>query len=276
MSKMDQNALRMSANGSNGLVRIEHVEAASQLDGFVYIVSHDLRNSARALTEVPHWLREDLEAQGVAFDPDVEENVELLERHAKRLDRMLLDLLMYSRVGRMQNVEQIDLFGLIETVCEEVNLPDRVTVSCIGNLPDLIMGNKDAFVLIKNIIDNVVRHSAGQDVDLSIKGKRRNDQVTLTFTDTGPGIEQNHLQRAFRPMTTLVRRDEIEGSGMGLAIVQRITQHYNGELWAGAGPNNKGFRLRLRLRDADCDGLVQGDLGASDIDQDPNNKDPQS
>ena len=86
---------------ANGMVPVTRTEPSSELENFVYIVSHDLRNSARALTEVPQWLREDLQDLGLAVDEDFRENLDLLERHAKRLDRMLLDLLVYSRVGRM-------------------------------------------------------------------------------------------------------------------------------------------------------------------------------
>jgi light-regulated signal transduction histidine kinase (bacteriophytochrome) len=250
MSKMDDRNLRLPVPKHGGLVRVEQVEAASELDGFVYIVSHDLRNSARALTEVPHWLREDLNAQGVKFSRDVQENFELLDRHAKRLDRMLLDLLIYSRVGRMQTVTEFDYGALVDSVCEEVNLPDRVTVQCEVDMPNLRIGYKDAFVLTKNVIDNVVTHCTAESPVLTIQARRRNDEVTLTFTDNGNGIPMEDMQRAFRPMATLARRDDVEGSGMGLAIIHRIAKHYRGELWAGPGPDGVGFRMRIRLRDA--------------------------
>jgi signal transduction histidine kinase len=112
------------------------------------------------------------------------------------------------------------------------------------------MGYKDAFVLVKNVLDNVVKHCATRPVTLTIEGQRRHDTVTLTFTDDGPGVAATDLQRIFRPMTTLRRRDEVEGSGMGLAIFQRIAERYGGEIWAGDAPEGRGFRLRVRIQDA--------------------------
>lgn len=250
MSIMHASSDMSASNQTNGLVQIENVEAASELDNFIYIVSHDLRNSARALTEVPQWLRDDLEDQDVKLSADAKENFELLERHAKRLDRMLLDLLVYSRIGRLQEVSEFDLNDLVDRVIAECNLPSHLTIDLQRPLPSIRLGYKDAFVLFKCILDNVVVHACGEATTLSIRGKRKKDTVTLTVTDTGPGISDHDLQRAFRPMTTLRRRDEVEGSGMGLAIVQRIAQYYRGELWAGGNPDGSGFRLRIRLRDS--------------------------
>lgn len=259
MTAMEPRSLQVPPSG--GLVRIEAVEAASELESFVYIVSHDLRNCARALSEVPQWLQDDLRAQGVEFAPDVEENFDLLNRHAKRLDRMLLDLLVYSRVGRMQQVTEFSLADVLEDVIGEIVVPDRITLAVDEPLPKLRMGYNDAFVLVKSIIDNVIRHCPGDRVTLTISAKRRQGEVAITFTDDGPGIQHGDLQRVFRPMTTLVRRDEVEGSGMGLAIVHRIVANYGGEVAAGPGPTGDGLRLRVRLRDGEVTGAPSVTVG---------------
>ncbi len=247
---MTPNRATADQSSAGALLRIEPREAASELDTFLYIVSHDLRNSARALTEVPMWLRDDLTEQGVSFSKDVQENFDLLERHAKRLDRMLLDLLVYSRIGRMQETSEFSIEDVVEQVVAETSVPDHVTIVLEGDLPKIVMGYKDCFVLIKSILDNVVRHCTGPSARLVMRGTRRRDEVTLTFTDDGPGISQNDIQRAFHPMSTLRSRDHGAGSGMGLAIVQRIADQYRGAVWAGSGPNDTGLRLRVRVRDA--------------------------
>lgn len=247
-SKHNASARAISASAGD-LQQIVPVEAASELDNFIYLVSHDLRNSARAITEVPQWLRDDLADQGVTLNADAAENFELLERHARRLDRMLLDLLVYSRVGRLQEVSEFDLNDLVRNVMAESTVGDRVSVVMPNALPRIRVGYKDAFVLVKCLIDNVAAHGPQQGATLEIKGHRKRDIVTLTFTDNGPGIRDEDIQRAFRPMTTLRRRDEVEGSGMGLSIVQKITQFYRGDVWAGHNPQDSGFRVRVRLND---------------------------
>jgi len=151
MAIMDTTTLQAQ---SEGLMKIEPAEPASELDEFVYIVSHDLRNSARALSEVPVWLREDFSANGVELTVDMREDFDLLERHARRLDRMLLDLLVYSRVGRLQEVTRVDLSLVLERVLAENPVPEGFTVSCPATLPVLTIGYKDIFVLFKCLIEN--------------------------------------------------------------------------------------------------------------------------
>ena len=226
---------------------IERPEPASELDKFVYIVSHDLRNCARAITEVPQWLRDDMRDQGMALTEDMRENFDLLDRHARRLDRMLLDLLIFSRVGRLQEVETFALDTLLDEVLAETNLPDHVSVTLGDNLPYVKMGFKDAFVLVKCVLDNVITHGSRRGTRLHIDASAQAPMVTLSFTDTGPGIPSADLLRAFEPMTTLRRRDEVEGSGMGLAILHRIAMHYGGDVWAGPGANGRGLTIDVSL-----------------------------
>lgn len=252
---------RFKPNGPAGLTRIEPPDPSSATAGFVDIVSHDLRNAARALTEVPQWLREDLTKQGVPLGTDVAENLELLERHARRLDRMLLDLLVYSRVGRLQSVTEVPLRDLIGDVQADCTPPAHVRLRIDGDLPHLSMGPRDAFVLVSSILDNVIKHGPPGGVTLTVSGSRCSGVVTLTFTDDGHGVSNSDIQRIFQPMTTLRRRDEVEGSGMGLAIVQRIAGHYGGDVWAGAGAGGRGFALRVRLVDA-----TPGDTGSGPVD----------
>lgn len=235
------------------LLKITPTEPASELEEFVYIVSHDLRNSARALTEVPQWLRSDLEDQGVILGDDMREDFELLERHSERLDRMLLDLLTYSRVGRLQEITKVPIRHLIERVLEETAHSDRIKVHASDTLPTITMGYKDGFILIKCMIDNVIRHCPPHGNELWIDAYRVGDDVLISFADSGPGVDVANLERIFRPMTTLHRRDEVEGSGMGLAIVQRIARHYNGGVAAGRDPHTGGLVVKVTLNDA---GLV--------------------
>lgn len=235
------------------LMTIAAEDASSELDEFVYIVSHDLRNSARALTEVPQWIRADLEDQGIVLGADSKEDFELLERHAERLDRMLLDLLAYSRVGRLQEICAVSLRHLVERVLDETAHADRIRVQYDADLPTIVMGYKDGFVLVKCMIDNVIRHCPPVGNDLWIEATRVGDEVTIVFRDNGPGVKIADLPRMFRSMTTLKRRDEVEGSGMGLAIVHRIARHYNGSVQAGISPETGGMDIRITLSDA---GLV--------------------
>ena len=232
------------------LLTISPVEPGSELEEFVYIVSHDLRNSARALTEVPQWIRADLEGQGVELGADMREDFDLLERHAERLDRMLLDLLTYARIGRLQEISSVSLKHLVDRVLRETPDTDLIEVHVAEDLPSVTMGYKDGFILVKCLIENVIRHCPPEGNTLWIAAGRSGDDVTMRFVDNGPGVANAHLARMFRPMTTLQRRDDVEGSGMGLAIVQRIAREYGGSVAVGNDLEKGGLVVKVTLNDA--------------------------
>lgn len=248
---VSQVSAKHSAPAPGGRLRkIEAPEPASQLDDFVYIVSHDIRNSIRALTEVPQWLRDDLLDLGVTFNDDLNDNFDLLKEHSERLDRMLMELLVYSRIGRLQETAEVDLAELVQTILAENAKTDRIFVSVSGDPTTMIIGYKDAYVLLKSIIDNVVDHCPGPDARLDLSIRRAGDEVHLTCTDNGPGIAPNDLPRAFQPMTRLNSRGSNGRCGMGLNILQRVVAHYRGELWMGDAPEPPGLAIKVKLKDA--------------------------
>ena len=97
--------------------------ASKGFEEFVYLLSHDVRNSIRALVEVPQWIKEDLIAEGHAIQGSTAENFELMDTHTRRLDRMFADLLAYSRVGSKQTVQSVDLMIAVDQVLSQLNIP---------------------------------------------------------------------------------------------------------------------------------------------------------
>lgn len=100
---------------------------SKEFEDFIYLLSHDVRNSVRALVEVPQWIKEDLIANGHSISGSLAENMELMDTHTRRLDRMLTDLLVYSRVGRMQAMRSI-------------RFPDRTFVRCAASARWVLCG----------------------------------------------------------------------------------------------------------------------------------------
>ncbi|NNK15995.1 MAG: hypothetical protein HKP51_03715, partial [Sulfitobacter sp.] len=89
--------------------------ASSQdFEEFIYLISHDVRSSVRALIELPQWIAEDLEDAGFPVAGTVAASIDMMNRHAGRLDRMLVDLLTFSRIGRMQDVRENDLVAALD------------------------------------------------------------------------------------------------------------------------------------------------------------------
>ncbi|THH38804.1 hypothetical protein E4Z66_04390 [Aliishimia ponticola] len=240
----------MTVGPSGDLVFIAQRDASSALEQFAYIVSHDVRNSARALAEIPHWIIEDLEAEGVRLNSDMRDNLSMLDKHARRLDRMLTDLLSYSRAGRTQKTAQLSVTALVRAALDSIGDPPHLTVTVDEGVPDLRIGVEDAKILFDCVVSNTARHGAPRNGELKISGERSGDLVTLRFDDNGPGVPPQDLEKIFQPMTTLRRRDEVEGSGMGLAILQKLVGRYDGRIWASSANRLGGLSVQVELHDA--------------------------
>lgn len=221
----------------------ESSSASSEFEDFIYLISHDVRNSVRALIELPQWIEEDLAEAGVKLDGSVAESIELMNRHTGRLDRMLVDLLTFSRVGRMQELREIEVDLTLTDVLEEMRIPPGFNLSAELASNVLVLGDRDAPTLLTQLISNAIKHHDGTRGDITLRLENAAGTAILTVEDDGPGIPEEHRDRVFAAMTTLKPRDEVEGSGMGLAIVKKIAETYGGTVELSGGSNGRGTKV---------------------------------
>lgn len=221
--------------------------ASTDFEDFIYLISHDVRNSVRALIELPQWIAEDLAEAGIKVDGSVGESIELMNRHTGRLDRMLVDLLTFSRIGRMQSVEEIDLDHALNDVLEEMHIPSGFTVLRALDCGDITMGERDILTLLNALISNAIKHHDRPLGKVIVSCYLDGAQVVLSVRDNGPGIPEGYHERVFGAMTTLRPRDEVEGSGMGLAITRKIAQRYEGDVRIIENTEGRGVTLEVRL-----------------------------
>jgi signal transduction histidine kinase len=225
----------------------KHPAAASQpsdLDRFITIISHDLRGSIRALRDVPSWIEEDLAQAGTAVPEDVGDYLTMLATHATRLDRFMVDLLTYSRVGRLQKVRAMDLSQISQKVLAELGSNCFSSFRQEFEINTLILGDADAERLVATLLRNAAVHG-GVAVDCVIGTRAGAGGPVLWVEDSGPGIAADLRAKALEPMATLKPRDEVEGSGMGLAIARKIAETYGGTLSLDEGRAFGGLRVEV-------------------------------
>ena len=112
---------------------------------------------------------------------------------------------------------------------------------------DIRMGDRDILTLFSALISNAIKHHDQREGHLRISTARKSGDCVITVTDDGPGIPEKYRDRVFEVMTTLKPRDEIEGSGMGLALVRKIVDIYGGEIAWLATPEERGTSIQLRF-----------------------------
>ncbi|MBW4710616.1 HAMP domain-containing histidine kinase [Roseobacter sp. YSTF-M11] len=220
---------------------------SKDFEDFIYLISHDVRNSVRALIELPQWIAEDLTEAGVKIDGSVAESIELMNKHTGRLDRMLVDLLTFSRVGRMQNVEEVQIDAALSEVLEEIHIPQGFTVLRALDCDVLKIGERDIMTLLTALISNAVKHHDRTIGKIVVACYRDRHEVVLTVRDNGPGIPAGYHERVLGAMTTLRPRDEVEGSGMGLAITRKIALLYEGSVSIKEISEGRGTTIEVRL-----------------------------
>ena len=221
--------------------------ASQEFENFIYLVSHDVRNSVRALLELPQWIEEDLVASGHPIVASITDNIELMNTHTRRLDRMLIDLLIYSRIGRMQNGRDIDWHSAIDTVLDQTQVPPGFRVVRDIRAPIIHIGETDVLTLISALVSNSFKHHDRKTGTVTISTCDVQGEIVLTVRDDGPGIPERYREKVFEVMSTLKPRDEVEGSGMGLANVRKIAAHYGARIeWADTG-KPRGFGLSIHF-----------------------------
>ncbi|UWR27094.1 HAMP domain-containing histidine kinase [Sulfitobacter sp. S223] len=200
------------------------------VDDFIYLMSHDVRASVRALLELPQWIAEDLHEAGVELTGPVLDTISMMNRHTARLDRMLVDLLAYSRIGRMQDIVRVDLGVALEDVMASLKVPEGITLEHQLECKDVMMGEQDALLMLSALIGNAVKHHDTGSGEVKITTRPEGDMIRITVCDDGPGIPARFHSKALSAMTTLRPRDEVEGTGMGLANVRKVAEHYGGKI----------------------------------------------
>lgn len=223
------------------------VSTSRDFEDFIHLISHDVRNSVRALIEVPQWIVQDLEDMGVKIEGNLGEDLGLMNTYTQRLDRMLHDLLVYSRIGRMQAMSLVDLEEAVDLVCQEIRIPPGIRLEVDLQQKTLCIGDQDVMTLLTSLMSNAIRHRDEQTSLIRITSWQEGRDTVLTFADDGPGIDPHFQEKVFAAMTTLKSRDEVEGSGMGLAHVRKIVNHYGASLrWMDlGGARGVGFEFRF-------------------------------
>ena len=220
------------------------VNDTQDIDDFIYLMSHDVRASVRALLELPQWIAEDLAEAGVEITGSVAQSIEMMNRHTARLDRMLMNLLAYSRVGRMQPLVRVNVETALDEVLAELRLPEGMKLVRDLGCNQVMMGEQDALMLWSALIGNAVKHHHAKQGAIYVSTRQEGGMIRFTVCDDGPGIPERFHSRALGAMTTLRPRDEVEGTGMGLANVRKLAEHYGGSVaLSETGGDQSGLRV---------------------------------
>jgi PAS domain S-box-containing protein len=228
--------------------RTASLESANrEMEAFTYSVSHDLRAPLRAIDGYLMILQDEYESK---LDPEALRITQTVRENARKMGRLIDELLEISRVNRQEmRRAQVDVEELVRDVFDELTNPltrRRITFQVCGIPP--IVG--DPFFLRQiwtNLISNAIKFSGKREqAEITIRSELQEDGVVYSIRDNGAGFDMQYGEKLFGVFQRLHSANEFEGTGIGLAIVQRLAQRMGGRVWA-EGELGKGATFYVLL-----------------------------
>ncbi|MBR9864132.1 MAG: sensor histidine kinase [Rhodobacteraceae bacterium] len=249
LSKKLNVSLSNSGNQTDEITVLHtHESSADQL---LYKITHDLSETIRALVELPKWICEDLAEAQTEVSAEVQENLDALIVNGARLEQLINGLQTYSRVGFDQKLSVINLPAKMKELRQAIALPSSIKLTTHHNTDQLLAFEPDFSNLCLALLDNAVKHSDQQTRCLELKIVSTDHRIEVVMVDDGPGIPIHLRGKATQVLTSLSSKDEVEGSGIGLALALKTAESYRGTLLLETAftETGRGLRVKACLKD---------------------------
>jgi len=227
--------------------RTEQLQAANaELESFAYSISHDLRAPLRGVVGFTSILDEEYNDK---LDAEGQRLISVIKKNTLKMGNLIDDLLAFSRLGRNEITKtQIDTKAMVEDVVSNASSKANTRWE-IQNLPD-IQGDLNTLRQVWiNLISNAVKYSRNREQPhIRIGANRQENQTIFFIKDNGVGFNQQYEAKLFKVFQRLHNEREFEGTGVGLAIVEKIISKHGGKIWAEA-EEGKGASFYFSIPD---------------------------
>jgi PAS domain S-box-containing protein len=217
---------------SNG--ELEKINA--ELDEFVYTASHDLRAPLTGVATVAQWILTD----DNSLSAESRERLTLIQGRVERMKRLLNDIRDYARTGRYAQTSGpvLTAAALVADVVATAHVPPGFSVRSDPRLADIRVDRVPLEQVFHNLINNAIKHHDRPAGTVTVSVVANGPMLRFSVVDDGPGIPAEYCETVFEMFKTLKPKDQVEGSGMGLALVRRVVGRLGGS--CGLGPVDGG------------------------------------
>ena len=240
-------------------IRAELEESNERLEQFAYVASHDLQEPLRMVSS---YLQLVDQRYGDELDEDGEEFLAFAVDGAERMREMIDGLLAYSRVETQGDpFEPIDMNAVLEDVRQDLAVCIEESDATIedGDLPQVEGDPRQLRQLFQNLLSNAIEYSGDESPHVEIDAERDGETWTVAVRDDGIGIEPDAQDRVFDVFQRLHGQEEHPGTGIGLALCERIAERHGGDICLDSEPGEGStFSVALPALEAKSDDRTDG------------------
>jgi len=200
-----------------------------ELQDFAYVTAHDLKAPLRGIGTLADWIGSDYADK---FDEAGREQLGLLKGRVSRMSELIDSILHYSEIGRTaKRREWVDLNKLLPEAIAQLAPPENMEIIIEEGLPELVSEKVRLIQIFQNLVGNAIRYMDKPQGRIRITCTADEQFWTFSVSDNGPGIGEKYFGKIFQMFQTLTRRDELESTGIGLAVVKKIVELQGGTVW---------------------------------------------
>lgn len=204
----------------------------AELEQFAYIASHDLQEPLRMISS---FLQQLEKKYNYLLDDKGKQYIHFAVDGAKRMKQIILDLLEYSRAGNLPiQREYINIVELLEEIqlLFSRKIQEKNAEIIIGDMPSILFFKTPLRQVLQNLIGNALKYvRPGVPPVLSVTCELKNNEYLFAVADNGIGLEPGTEEKIFKIFQRLHLQEQFDGTGMGLTIAKKITEHWGGKIW---------------------------------------------
>ncbi len=224
----------------------ELARSNAELQQFAYVASHDLQEPLRMVASYTQLIKRRYAAK---LDGDADEFIDFAVDGATRMQRLINDLLAYSRVGtRGKDLEPTDLNVVFDQAVADLGAAIAESGATVlrGDLPTVPADASQLGQVFQNLVSNAIKFHGDEPPRVEVQAERRDGDWLISVRDNGIGIAPEYAERIFVIFQRLHNRTEYSGTGIGLAICKKIVERHGGRIWMDSQPGQgAGFHFTL-------------------------------
>ena len=205
----------------------------NELYEYAHVVSHDLKSPLRSINALVSWIKTDNEGK---LDNNSLQNLQLIESTLETMENLISNILLYSSAGaNTEDVNEVDLNKIIENLKRVLYIPSHISINVLKKLP-IVKGDKTKFQQIfQNLISNAIKFNNKEEGVIEIDFTEKKSFYEFCVKDNGIGIQKKYHDKIFKIFHSLNKSED--SSGIGLSIVKKIVNLYEGDIWLKSIPN---------------------------------------